>query len=538
MHSYHFSPSASPRLNSIRFPAKGAVQLLTTLLVFFLSLCLFPTLATAQSPHIYVAPRSGPPGSQTSTVGNGWDPNATVDIYFDSTDVGLVDSDSNGSFGMALRAPTIRQNGLTIHIPEDAVPGQHWITAVERITQLQAQVAFTVKADWPQFRFDLSHTGYNPWEVALSPETVGNLVLDWRYNTGNFVTYSSPVVRNGVVYIGSWDYYLYALNAETGAFLWDYATRGPIESTPAVANGVVYVGSTEGLDSPDYSLYALNAATGAFLWKYTTGSFVASSPAVANGVVYVGSEDNNVYALDASTGALLWKYATGGIVYSSPAVANGVVYVGSGDYNVYALDASTGALGWKYITGDYVASSPAVANGVVYVGSNDYNVYALDASTGALVWKYITGNYVDSSPAVANGVVYVGSSDSNVYALNASTGTLLWKQTTGSAVPSSPAVANGVVYVASLDGNLYALNASTGALLWKYKVGANGGSSPAVANGVVYVGSADYDYNVYAFHLPDQQMSEKFSPPERPDPARLTPNWSLQPNTVVTPSKK
>ena len=56
-----------------------------------------------------------------------------------------MDTDNNGSFGMALKAPTIRQNGLTIQIPKDAVPGQHWITAVERITQLQAQVLFTVR---------------------------------------------------------------------------------------------------------------------------------------------------------------------------------------------------------------------------------------------------------------------------------------------------------------------------------------------------------------------------------------------------------
>ena len=62
-----------------------------------------------------------------------------------------------------------------------------------------------------------------------------------------------------------------------------------MDSSPAVANGVVYVGST------DNNIYALNAGTGALLWKYTTGA-VQSSPAVANGVVYVGSTDGNVYA--------------------------------------------------------------------------------------------------------------------------------------------------------------------------------------------------------------------------------------------------
>ena len=76
-------------------------------------------------------------------------------------------------------------------------------------------------------------------------------------------------------------------------------------SSPAVVNGVVYFGSDDG------NVYALNASTGAKLWSYATGDGVDSSPAVANGVVYVGSDDGNVYALNASTGAKLWSYATG-----------------------------------------------------------------------------------------------------------------------------------------------------------------------------------------------------------------------------------
>jgi outer membrane protein assembly factor BamB len=60
---------------------------------------------------------------------------------------------------------------------------------------------------------------------------------------------------------------------------------------------IVYIGSYDG------TVYALNVNTGAKLWSFATGSSVISSPAVANGVVYVGSYDGNVYALNAKTGA-------------------------------------------------------------------------------------------------------------------------------------------------------------------------------------------------------------------------------------------
>jgi outer membrane protein assembly factor BamB len=84
---------------------------------------------------------------------------------------------------------------------------------------------------------------------------------------------------------------VYALDAKTGALLWKLHPPGCcVISSPAVANGVVYVGSDDG------NLYALNARTGVKLWSYATGGAVFSSPAVANGVVYVGSDDGNVYA--------------------------------------------------------------------------------------------------------------------------------------------------------------------------------------------------------------------------------------------------
>lgn len=107
---------------------------------------------------------------------------------------------------------------------------------------------------------------------------------------------------------------------------------GGIASSPAVANGIVYVGSF------DRHLYAIDAVTGHILWAAPTRGFVLSSPAFANRVVYVGSFDGHLYAFDAATGAKLWTGAIGGWVTSSPAVVDGVVYVGSDGGSVSASE--------------------------------------------------------------------------------------------------------------------------------------------------------------------------------------------------------
>jgi uncharacterized repeat protein (TIGR01451 family) len=368
-----------------------------------------------------------------------------------------------------------------------------------------SSTASSSAADWVEFHRD-NMRRWNPYETELSVGNAGRLHLKWKamLNTQFFLGgYSAPAVVNGVVYVGSYDHNVYALNAYNGAKLWSYATGDKVVSSPAVANGVIYVGSL------DQNLYALKASTGAKLWSFATGGGVGSSPAVVNGVVYIGSYDHHVYALNASTGAKLWSYTTGDFVFSSPAVVNGVVYFGSGDHYVYALKASTGTLLWRFKTLDSVSSSPAVASGVVYIGSDDHNLYALNATTGSKRWSLTTGEIVRSSPAVANGVVYIGSNDRNVYALNASTGVKLWSYTTDGAIQSGLALANGVLYIAEggrpvfIHGYLYALNAMTGAELWHFNSGFSA-SSPTIVDGVIYIrteGSiaGSYGTNVESF---------------------------------------
>jgi outer membrane protein assembly factor BamB len=360
---------------------------------------------------------------------------------------------------------------------------------------LVASVAASDEQAW-KFRSDLNNSG-----VYDNGGSTPDGTLLWKYSTGDEVR-SCPAIVDGVVYFGSNDGNLHALDAYTGEGIWNFTAGNGIQSSPAVVDGIVYAGSW------DHNVYAVDADDGSLVWNYTTGDAVISSPAVAHGNVYIGSFDGSLYALDAVTGSLAWQYPTAGPrIASSPAIHDSVVYVGSEDGNLYALNALTGSLLWNYTAGGWVGSSPALADGTVYFGSDDGNVYALNASDGSLIWNYTTGDMVRSSPAVSEGVVYVGSFDGYVYALNASTGAVLWSYVTGDDIYSSPAVANGIVYIGSLGfvKNVHALDAMSGTLLWDYSMGEwSVYSSPAVSGGKVYVGCDDGDF--YAFGASQESL--------------------------------
>jgi outer membrane protein assembly factor BamB len=356
---------------------------------------------------------------------------------------------------------------------------------------------------WATFHNTPDRTGVNPWERILNVGNVDLLNRSWKVATDGPV-WSSPAVVGGVVYIGSDDNHVYALDALTGTQIWSHGTSGNVRSSPAVWQGMVFVGSN------DDKIVALDAATGVKIWNYPIGGDVGkASPLVANSTVYMGSLDGNFYAWDALTGALQWSVNTWD-VWGAPAFAGNTVYVGSDKSTLYALNANTGATKWTATLGDRVRSTPSVRSGTVYVGCDNYRVYAYDASTGALKWKssaFPNKGIVRSSPAVWNGMVFVdtGETDpmgSHVYALDADTGDIVWSHTMADYATSSPAVANGVVYTGSYDHQIYAFDALTGDKLWtsgydQMQAGIPG--SVAVVNGTVYIGSKDD--SVYAFGL-------------------------------------
>ena len=111
-----------------------------------------------------------------------------------------------------------------------------------------------------------------------------------------------------------------------------FKTGSEVFSSPSVSNGVVYFGSNDGF------VYALDATNGDLLWRTNMGGAVLSSPAVLGELLYAGSSDGNLYALNLLGGEVVWTFSVGALVWTSPTVVDDVVYFGSHNDKIYAIE--------------------------------------------------------------------------------------------------------------------------------------------------------------------------------------------------------
>jgi outer membrane protein assembly factor BamB len=290
----------------------------------------------------------------------------------------------------------IANNSGVLFAIEARTGNEKWHYDARRCTAASPAVA-----KWLVYQVFLNRPPCNAQGSSLDGEVVAFLArggkVRWRRTIGPSET--SPLVANGLVYVGDWLGKVYAFDADTGKTRWTFSTNGKVKGGVALSGNRVYVGSYDG------HVYALNARTGRQIWRASaqarlgpTGTFYAT-PAVAYGRVYIGSTDHKVYSYGATTGELRWSHTTGSYVYSSPAVWRLRVYIGSHDGNLYCFDAATGDVRWRFDAHGVISGSPTVIEGVVYFSTARNRTYALNARTGKLLWHFPDGQY---TPVVAD----------------------------------------------------------------------------------------------------------------------------------------
>jgi eukaryotic-like serine/threonine-protein kinase len=154
--------------------------------------------------------------------------------------------------------------------------------------------------------------------------------LKWRFKAKRAVT-SNVVIHDGIAYVGSQDFHVYAVDINAGWAAWRFRTQKPVVSSALIEGKMLYIGSADGF------MYALDL-NGREQWKFKTEGQIVSTPVYFNGAIYFGCTDKKVYSIEARKGNKRWEYETEGAITASACIADNTVFIGSTDQYLYALN--------------------------------------------------------------------------------------------------------------------------------------------------------------------------------------------------------
>lgn len=358
-----------------------------------------------------------------------------------------------------------------------------------------------VVADWPLFRGDPEMQGVSVESLATPLEMAWSFEPAVEEGKRRPPIEASPVIADGVVFVGTQGGEFLAINLADGTLKWKFKSDGPVTAPAGVMDGRVFFGDQYGF------VYALSTESGEELWRVETdgkiegGVNLATTPE-GETFVYIGSHDYFFYSLNAETGEVVWKYETDNYIVATPSLISSndtkSLSFGGCDGLLHVLPASGDeSKKQEFEIGSYIANTSAARDGIVYVAHNGGEVIAIDIASGEEVWRVPTNVEYTASPAVDAKTLYVAGPDKRLVALDRVTGEEKWAFLATRGLDSSPVVSGNVVWQGGMDGRLYAVNKEDGSELWQFDLGAQIKASPAVSRGTLVVCGSDGV--VYAF---------------------------------------
>ncbi|MFA6980150.1 MAG: PQQ-binding-like beta-propeller repeat protein [Ignavibacteriaceae bacterium] len=200
----------------------------------------------------------------------------------------------------------------------------------------------------PITTMDIDYEGEKSFALILGTASgkmysyeLSRLNLLWSNTSAEGMIESKPLILKDKIIFGSWDTFLYCIDAATGLLNWKW-TGNPVFNYSPAASPLVSDGKNVFFATPDKAITAVDLLLGKTSWKKT--DFDAwESIGISNDMksLFVKSQNDKLHIISAVNGKLQktidlkFGLDTGPI---QPIEVNGNIYFGGKNGNVYSID--------------------------------------------------------------------------------------------------------------------------------------------------------------------------------------------------------
>jgi outer membrane protein assembly factor BamB len=324
----------------------------------------------------------------------------------------------------------------------------------------------------------------------------------WTYSAGRGV-YGEALATDDAIYFVCDNGYLFKLDRATGKEIWRYdlgderVSHVPphqlIENSgdfdwdyhapkPLLADGVIYVGSGDG------GMNAVDPAKGKRIWRFQAQGKIRSSATIEGPRLVFGTLENFVYALDRKSGSQIWRIDAHWPIVAAPTMIGNTLVIGVSAGLILGRDPATGKSRWVNQPWLSAVESSAVSDKGTrfFLGSSDMRrVSYMDAKDGSVIWRTNVFGWPWATPEVSGDRLFISAAGATPYsagvgarpyplhhlgslsALDRKSGKIIWRwqmpDWSGAwmnGFVASPAIENGMVVVGGMDGSLYGFPAN------------------------------------------------------------------------------
>lgn len=244
----------------------------------------------------------------------------------------------------------------------------------------------------------------------------------WQMGTG-YPIRCTPLMYEGILYLGCDDGNAYAVNAKTGVEIWRSHARSPVNTGFAYLRGALVFGTSDG------RILCVNAKTGKpARWRSRRlGLSINAGPVLVGDELVFGTDGGRAYFVDTVSGMVTRHVEMPGLgaVRADPVSDGDSLYVVSTDGWLVACDlAGDPADGpleprWARDIGRELSAGPVLSEGLIYCGNGTQALLAVDAGTGRIVRRWKSPTPVRGSIVAAGDYVLAGTQDGQVVAFKA-----------------------------------------------------------------------------------------------------------------------